>query len=61
MYRALSTNDEPHCSNPTHTLLFHDPPLPRTKTEIFITVTPEDSLYGLALKYNLKFSRKNSS
>ena len=59
MYHSLSADDQIFCSNPSHTNDFHEDGTsllhqPSQKTEIIIIVSSDDSLFGLALKYNLK-------
>ena len=58
MYQSLKENDS-FCSNPSHGNEFHEEfssPLEKIdKIETIITISPEDSLFGLALKYNLRF------
>lgn len=59
MYQPLKENDS-FCSNPSHGSDFHEDiflnqmPAKIEKFETTITITADDSLYGLALKYNLK-------
>lgn len=59
MYEPLKETDS-FCSNPSHGPDFHEEFSPEIqkgseKIETLITITPDDSLYGLALKYNLRF------
>lgn len=56
MYQALNQDSESFCSNPSHTLDFHEHENanPPQKMEISLIVTADDSLYGLALKYNIR-------
>lgn len=59
MYQPLKETDS-FCSNPSHGSEFHEDIFPSQiqaksdKFETIITITADDSLYGLALKYNLK-------
>ena len=54
MYQELKDTDSFNSSSPKNSILHdeHIPAIPNNKIEIFHTVSADDSLFGLALKYD---------
>ena len=55
MYQELKDTDSFNSSSPKNSILHeehHIPAIPNNKIEIFHSVSADDSLFGLALKYD---------